>query len=41
MIASVATIGFGSFYPSGIFDQARIKAHIPELPARTLTRLRF
>jgi hypothetical protein len=36
-----AMIGFGSFYPSGIFDQARIETHIPEMQARSLTRFRF
>ena len=36
-----AKIGFGSFYPGGIFDQARIETHIPEMQARSLTRFRF
>jgi len=36
-----AMIGFGSFYPGGIFDQARIETHIPEMQSRTLTRHRF
>jgi hypothetical protein len=34
-------IGFGSFYPSGIFDRARVETHIPEMQARSLTRFRF
>ena len=36
-----AKIGFGSFYPGGIFDRARIETHIPEMQARSLTRFRF
>jgi hypothetical protein len=36
-----AKLGYGSFYPSGVFDQARIETHIPEMQSRTLTRHRF
>jgi hypothetical protein len=34
-------LGYGSFYPSGLFDQARIETHIPEMQSRTLMRHRF
>jgi len=34
-------VGFGSFYPSAIFDKARIETHIPEMQTRSLTRFRF
>ena len=37
----IAKLGYGSFYPSGIFDQARIETHIVEMPSRTLMRFRF
>jgi len=37
----LSKVGFGSFYPSAIFDKARIETHIPEMQTRSLTRFRF